>query len=368
MGDLVYVGGEQSNFVALSRSKQGKLYRKHILSTGDLLYPTAPGGKIKIDTSFLNKMKDNFDKKYCPIVQIPLAGKNNEHTEDPSRNIGEIVDIEVVGNKLYSYFDVRDKDLVDKVGKTLLGASALFDLNYTDTKTLNKVGPTLLHVAMTNRPYVTDLEEFEEVISLSAEGINIDNAVLLTTAPSAKDKTMDLDELLATLKSDHNIDVPALQKSAGSFTALSNSLVGALSSENSVVALSNTSNPTSEELVAAVVSLSNSAVELNTQNVELTNKVDTLVKDAAQAAAESKVDELVSAGRILPVQRDAMVQLSMTNSELFESIVPEKPLVALSAEQGVEPLDNGPEAAQLAEAEIQRLIESPAAASYASRK
>lgn len=362
MSEFAYVSGEQSDFVALSRTKQGKLYRKHILSAGELLYPKAPGGKINIDTAFLNKMKENFEKKYCPIVQIPLAGSNNEHTEDPSRNIGEIVDVQVENDKMYAYFDIRDKAQEDKPGKTLLGASALFDLNYTDTKTLSKVGPTLLHVAMTNRPYVTDLEDFEDVVSLSAEGI--DNAVLLTASNAKENTIMDLDELLATLRNDHNIDVSSLQKRDSEFTALSNSLVSALKDGSSTVALSNTENPSSTELVDAVVALSTSNVELNTQVVELSSKYDGLVADAAKSAAESKVDELVASGRVLPKQRDAMVKLSLTDAELFENLVPEKAIVSLSNELGTEPIDEAPEAAAVAEAEIARITSSPAASSY----
>lgn len=68
--------------------------------------------------------------------------------------------------------------------------------------------------------------------------------------------------------------------------------------------------------------------------------------------ATTEVDALVHSGRILPAQRDAMLELSMSNREMFDRLVPENPIVSLS-EDGVTTHD-APESNNL-DAEVERL-------------
>jgi hypothetical protein len=160
----------------LSRRSSGTLFRKHILTKGELIHPVT-GKRIKVDDGFISKMKTNFDNKVCPIVQVPLANDSNAHVEDPDRNVGEVIDIEVKDDKVYAVIDARRN--VDRFkDRTYIGASAMLALDYTDTNTGKKAGPTLCHVAVTNRPYITNLDEYEEIIKASAD--NSDEAVLLT--------------------------------------------------------------------------------------------------------------------------------------------------------------------------------------------
>lgn len=349
--DLVIVPSDGDGFVELARTKQGRLFRKHILTKGDLLHPKT-GQTISVDDTFFDTLTKNFDAGVCPIVQVPLADGQNRHTEDPDRNIGEVIGVETKDDKFYAIIDAREK--ADKVGKTLLGASAMLDLDYTDTKSGKKVGPTLLHTCVTNRPYVTDLDDYEEIVAATAD--TSERAVLLTPAPAAvaepeqktksadketgemgettatetAAKTPSLDELLAALKKDHNIDVAALQAQAadGEKTAsLSQALVDALTTAG-VVKLTNTGDdkPSTEDVVGAVA-------ELATSNVALTNRVQGLERKDA----ENAVDALIVEGRILPAERDARVELKLSNSEMFDRLLPAKAIVALTKETGVTP-------------------------------
>ena len=59
MGNLAIVPGPEGEFVELTRTKQGKVFKKHILSVGELLYPKARGGKVTVDEAFLQHMKEN---------------------------------------------------------------------------------------------------------------------------------------------------------------------------------------------------------------------------------------------------------------------------------------------------------------------
>ena len=65
------------------------------------------------------------------------------------------------------------------------------------------------------------------------------------------------------------------------------------------------------------------------------------------------MDGLVEKGRILPKQRDKMVQLARDDRETFEALLPDNPIVDLAQEAGVETFDK-PDSEQL-DAEIARL-------------
>lgn len=356
--EFVIVPSNGDGYVELARTKTGRLFRKHLLNLGTLKHPTT-GADITVDETFVQTMQTNFKNNVCDIVQVPLANKNNEHDESPDRNIGEVVDIELKDKKVYAVLDVRDDTYADKLGKTLLGASAMMHLDYTDTKTGTKVGPTLLHSCVTNRPYVTGLENYEEIVAATADKSS--GAVLLTdtdasadteaievapddvvpneetdVAPEAqKDETAtakpSLEELLTALKTDHNIDVTGLQAKAAEgeqATQLSAALTKALK-DSGLVALSNTdtqTGPSTEDVVGAVN-------ELADTNVKLSKRVNAL----EHRDAENAVDELIRTGRIMPAERDARVELKLSNQAMFDRLLPAEPIIKLTAETGVTP-------------------------------
>ena len=342
-------------FVELSRSATGRVFEKHILNYGTLIYPGVTGGKVNIDDKFYALLSRNFNNKVCDIVQVPVAGKNNEHTEDPLRNIGEVIGLTKRNGKIYARIDARDDQAAERLGKTLLGASAMLSMNYTDTRTGQKVGPTLLHVAVTNRPYIVGLEDYEEVLAASAvDGMG--DAVVLT-APTTEDK-MDLDQMLAELKADHGIDVPALQQQAtlvDSAVTLTNAVRDALTEADMLTLSNDGAEPTAEDMVKAIKTAGETIVSL-------TNEIKTTKEETAHKDAVAHVEGLIRTGHILPANKDAQVTLLLTNPELFDALLPEQPLVRLSHEEGAEPADHTP--VDDVNAEIARLSASSAAQPY----
>ncbi len=360
--ELVIVPSNGDGYVELARTKQGRLFKKHILNKGTLLHPNTKA-KITIDDTFVETLKTNFAANYCDIVQVPLAGANNEHTEDPDRNIGEVIGIESDADKVYALIDVRKPDAADKLGKTLLGASAMLHLDYEDTKTGKKVGPTLLHACVTNRPYVTGLDNYEEIVAATSDRSH--GAVLLTPdvidvpAPVKENDQMpsetevtetqpqSLEDLLTLLKTQHNIDVTALQAKAAegdAATQLSKTLTDALT-QAGVIKLSKTDDTTvaNDEVVKAVADLAGN-------NVELSNRV----KGLERGAAEHAVDALIASGHVMPKQRDGFVELKLTNPTMFDSLVPAEPVVKLNNETLVTPPEDEKHKANI-DAEIARL-------------
>lgn len=361
---LVIVPSNGSGYVELARTKTGRLFKKHLLTKGQLWHPTT-GEAIQIDDDFVAKLKKNFDDRICDIVQVPLANAKNEHSEDPERNIGEVVDIQLDGDKVYAVMDIRDPQHADRMGKTYLGASAMMSLDYTDTKTKTKVGPTLLHSCVTNRPYVTGLDDYEEVVAATSDSSDEAAAVLLSektvvaVKPAEETETVpeqettqtvaepSLDEMLAALKAKHNIDVSALQAQkadADKQTALSQTIVDALT-QAGVVKLSNTDDdkPSTETVITAVQ-------ELATNNVSLSNRVQAMEK----REAEHVVDGYISQARILPAEREARVELKLSNPEMFDKLLPANAIVKLSHEDGITPADDKKQELDV-DAEIARL-------------
>jgi len=354
-------------FLELARTPktQGRLFRKHILSEGVLNYD---GKKIQIDTAFLTSIVDNFNSKKCDIVQVPIVDKANRHSEDPLRNIGEVIDLKIENGKLYSFIDARKENAADELGKTLIGASAMISPDYVDTDSGEKVGPTLLHVAITNRPHVLNLDDFEEVIQASSN--SSDEIILLSeddvseNTDIEENQTMDLDTLIETLKTEHDIDVSALQAQVtelqtetATLTTEKDSLITentelkekVTTTEDLAVSLSNavkealTKDETlalsagdgSNENIIAVIT--EAGVKLSAQEAEivsLSGRIGSLETDKKHAAAEVVVDGLIREGKILPKNKEDFIELRLSNEEMFDKIIPENAIIDLSGESG----------------------------------
>lgn len=322
------------DFVECSRrhvKTKGKLFKKQILRFGKFTHPMNPEMSINVDQEFYNALKKNFDDGVCPIVQFPLVDDKNRHVEDPARNLGEVVDISADEHGINAFLDVRRHS--EDVGETILGASAKIGLNYVDSKTGQKVGPTLLHVAATNRPYLTDLSDYETVSASSADTEDDDVVLLLSsgdnTEPSSEEEsnTMTKEELITAL-SEYGIDVEAGQQAlsdAEGYAALSNVL------GDDVVA-------TPESFSTAIVDLTNSLRERDEQIAEREERIQTLtatIQEAELSAATAKVEKYIEEGRILPAWKDDMIEMSMSDAEKFETfLLPEQYAKIELSEQG----------------------------------
>lgn len=363
--------------VGLARTVSGTLFRKHILSRGKFRHPNT-GEDITVDDSFVNSLKQNFTSGVCPIVQVPLANDKNEHVECPEANLGEVVGVEddPTTGKIYALVDAR-KD-AENFGKTYLGASAFMHLDYEDTKTGGRVGPTLLHVAVTNRPYMTDLDPYEAVAAAAERFSDPAIMEMVVAASSAQEGVVPrtLEEILAELKTEHEIDVLALQATAGSVEglrteletaqdrasaaedeqALAAQIAATLRGSGSEVKLtSETPNDTgvsNADLVSAVAELAQHNVVLSNSRDEATARIVALER----RNVEREIDGYVSEGRILPAKREVYLTMAMDHRELFEQVLPAEPLVALNAESGQAPRGDEHQAREVdVEAEVTRL-------------
>lgn len=326
-------------FVELAATSKGRLFKKQILKMdSSFVHPSNPQSKVKIDQQFASQLVNNFQHS-GNIVQFPMVNSKNQHVEDPGSNLGEVVDLTYDDKGVYATIDVRKH--AEDVGNTILGASAMMSLNYTDTETGEHIGPTLLHVAATNRPYLKSLEPYEAVALSDSDA---ECVVLSAEDDQSGDQSgdeseteMDLPELLDVLKSEHGIDVAELQEQAShSGGGADKELVAALSgvllaAKPDMVALSEV-----DESDISVDEIAQGVVELSRDYAGLSDRISTM----ESSAAEKQVADLVSQGRILPAQQEAMLELRLSDPEMFDRLIPEESIVSLS-EHGVTSHEGG---------------------------
>lgn len=320
-------------------------FRKHILNLGTLKYQ---GREYKLDDSWYARLKDNFNSGVS-MVQVPLANDENKHVEGPLSNTGEVVGIERDGSKVYSVIEVRKPVVAEGLrDKTIMGASAFLAMDYTDTRTGRKVGPALLHHCLTNRPYVLDLEPYQEIVAATADMEGEDEPVVLATEEAMPTK----EELLAQLKAEHGIDVATLQAQAAQrvdTAQLTAILTEAL--KGSDVKLSATDGST-----VSLTDVTGAIVELAGQNKAQGERIAGLERETA----ETRVDKLIDDGRLLPKSRNVGIEmlLSHRQEDLDAITAPaDAPYVKLNHQEGGTQPDGEDKHEQDIDAELTRLTQ-----------
>jgi hypothetical protein len=276
----------------------------------------------------------------------------------------------------------------------------MMKLDEIDTRTGKHVGPTLLHVCATNRPYLVELDDYEEIVAATADSTG-DVAVLTEVVPQSPKEPVvtveepvmpkTLEELLAELSKEHGIDVAALQtktveleakltklpdleaqlaelpamqaqlaelpdlRAKAEAGAASASLTNALTKALADTGMVKLSAVDAEETVSDEVMIG-AVAELAQNHVALTARLDALEYERAAA----KVRGLVSGGYVLPTQEATMVKLSMEQPEVFKALIPAEPIVKLSHEVGVAPVSDEGQKMDI-DREITRYMSGPAA-------
>lgn len=370
----VFIPSPGSEYVELAKSRTGQLFTKQILGFGRFVHPGDKNEVIDVTPAFAQTLVDNFHNGACDIVQVPIVNEKNQHVEDPLRNLGEVVDLTVEKDGVYATIDARKPEYAKELGKTLLGASAMMHLNYDDTKTGKKVGPTLLHVAVTNRPYLTNLAPYSEIVAASADSIGDEDPVMLTSVDYLEAHEMEKtkDELIAELKDKFGVDVVALSaaiddkppiddKTTDNTSAVLAALSNVLNAAGAQIPRSDDGSITTNDVAEAVIELAREKAA--TDDLVATLKAES---DALKlSAAEAEVATYVRQGKILPAQKEVMLEIRLSNPAQFEKLIPDAPLVEMSA-RGVE-VHDAP-ASERVETEVARYADLANAASRSGRK
>ena len=304
-----------------------RVFRKQILRYGRWAHPKAPDGEFVVDRPFLERVVANFRRKVLDQVTIPL-----DHNDKAGiSSIGEIIDLEVDDEGLWGTHFIADEEDVRKVeSKRWKGTSALLHLDYLDREKNERVGPVLLHNAITNMPVITGLAPFEAV-ALGEEVAGDAELISLAEAKEVNVAAMSVEDILAALAelSDEEVLryleenrselVGALRNDADLRAAGKAELVEELKAKGLVIELPVPGQPQTEV-----------TVDEHPAMVALSEEVAQLKADKARSVAEQKVDAALQNGFIVPAQRDHYVELALSNADLFEKILPAEPVIDLS--------------------------------------
>ena len=171
----------------------GTMFRKQIVKFGDWANPENPKQVMKLDKSWAEKIKANFDNGTVGRVPVPVS-----HTNLASLNSGEVISLSVEKDGLYATLDIRNAETSLQIEEgTIWDVSVAFDNEYVDKKSGKVAGPTLLHVALVNNPYLKGMKPFQALSE--AFGLNNKtNAIML----SERDF-----EMLIKVKNDKDFDI-----------------------------------------------------------------------------------------------------------------------------------------------------------------
>lgn len=186
-GDYEALNTDETIELSRKREVQGKLFRKELIKRDRKFYYPLTHQATTFDSAYIDTLKKNFDDRVCSYVQLPVVDKNNSHTADPFRNIGEVIDIELSDDKVYAIIDVRNEIAAEAIGKTLLGVSATIDPNRYDPRDGKFKGPTLVNACVTNDPVIGDLEDYKEIITASADYSSSSVVLLSTEEPAVEE-------------------------------------------------------------------------------------------------------------------------------------------------------------------------------------
>ncbi len=153
---LTYLNTEGKRDFAKVDGASGKVYSKQIIKFGDYVDPWFPEWPMELNREWGERIKENYDKGVVGRVPVPAS-----HTDDPEKNRGELIALEIDDEGLTGQLDIRDPEMVERIENNLVWDDSIsFTNNYVDEKGIGW-GPVLFHVALVNNPYITGMKGFE---------------------------------------------------------------------------------------------------------------------------------------------------------------------------------------------------------------
>lgn len=163
MKNVYNVIPKDAQLTQLSGSKT--LFKKQLIRFGDWIDPIFPEDVMRIDRVFLETLVKNYKNGVPGRIPVPLT-----HTDNPEYNTGELVDLTIEGDGaqledgLYGTLDIRRTETAEQIrNETIFDVSISFTDNYQDNENGALYGPTLLHVALVNNPYIKKMGGFTQL-------------------------------------------------------------------------------------------------------------------------------------------------------------------------------------------------------------
>lgn len=325
---------------------KGSIYHKQVVKFGVWENPDYPwfsdDPKMTLDKAWAEQIVENFEAgSLGSPVPVPL-----NHTDDVKANAGEVVGLTIKEDGLYADIEVRDPETADKLDKGLIfdvSISFVWDLVRQDDG--KHYGPTLLHVALVNTPYLIGMTAFEKVgealskfsKSFKPVGLSLDNggAIMLSrnkikelakvedsTIKNEKEfdvtvkVTRDGEEVEEVVKAGEEIVVPTDQAEAVT-TQIEEAEAPTEDEDTSKSEDDDTS--TEDDDASKTGEEEDTSKKSDEEDSEEEDEDDESDKDKALAKAKLKNSEyavkeryeaLLSAGKVVPAQKDKILGLA----------------------------------------------------------
>lgn len=144
---------------------KGRRFRKQIAAFGQLYSPLDGEECELLDEAWAEEMLANFEAKQSgKIPTLPRVSIPFDHWSGTKDNAGEVVALEIVpGDGVYATLEIRDYEALYRLEQDLVfDVSMCFNWHYIDTRTGDDRGIVLEHVALVNDPFITGMNAFEE--------------------------------------------------------------------------------------------------------------------------------------------------------------------------------------------------------------
>jgi phage I-like protein len=269
-------------------------------------------GDFELSREDLAQMLTNF-KHVFPLAPTELPMDYNHGTSKPDtpekgKAAGWFKDMQLRanGDELWALIEWTAPAAAMIANKEYRFVSPTFAYDYKHTNG-QELGTTLLAAAITNTPVI--------------EG----QTPLGLTHPGARERTR------------QEIDMPKLitvKDVEGKDVKLSAETVAEMVKAAGVEGQQDLSKQIGD--LKIVVDTQGKSIEaIKGENVELKKQNDALVQAAKTADATAKVEKLILAGKALPVEREGLIKLALSNADLFEDATKHRPvLVTLNTERG----------------------------------
>jgi hypothetical protein len=139
------------------------------------------------------------------------------------------------------------------------------------------------------------------------------------------------EDLIAALRDEHGIDVEALQAAASERTQLGE-LTAALTAQLRQGGATLPPGDGDGNVGLTMDDLAGAIAELAAMREQDTATILQLTGDNAA----QEVDAYIAQGRVLPRQRDVFIRLATEDRDTLEQLLPDKPIVPLAAQRGVQ--------------------------------
>ncbi len=299
-----------------------KVYRKQILRYGEFVDPNDPRKKMKFDRQYGDELIKNFQKGVFDQVPVQLT-----HEENPINNVGNILGLEHTpdGTGLDALLAVTDDQVSEKIdtkdpmGNSIIkGVSVGIQENYRDKETGSLIGKVLRHLAIVTHPYIKGMKPFEPVFLGDEEKYHYFEE---------NNMSVSMEDVLKFLN-DNGIKVNSLDDLKKPNITVNADIEGAVKR-----VLGDSLQLDGKSIVDVVKGLADTIEKQNQTNISLQNSNKELADKLARNEAEQAVAKLVREGRILPAEKDGMTKLYLSDSNLFNELVKDRPVLVKLGEQ-----------------------------------